>query len=58
MGLVLMFDTFEADGRDRFIEVKTTAYGKQVPFFVSQNEVMVPRITAIIPSIPCVSIPG
>ncbi|MBD1853339.1 DUF3883 domain-containing protein [Cyanobacteria bacterium FACHB-502] len=29
------------DGRDRFIEVKTTAYGKQVPFFVSQNEVMV-----------------
>lgn len=33
--------SFEADGRDRFIEVKTTAYGKQVPFFVSQNEVMV-----------------
>ena len=33
--------SFEADGRDRFIEVKTTAYGKQVPFFVSQNEVAV-----------------
>lgn len=33
--------SFEADGRDRLIEVKTTAYGKQVPFFVSQNEVIV-----------------
>ncbi len=33
--------SFEADGRDRFIEVKTTAYGKHVPFFISQNEVTV-----------------
>nr|WP_242033686.1 DUF3883 domain-containing protein [Phormidium sp. FACHB-592] len=33
--------SFEANGSDRFIEVKTTAYGKQVPFFVSQNEVTV-----------------
>lgn len=33
--------SFEADRRDRFIEVKTTAYGKQVPFFVSQNEIAV-----------------
>lgn len=33
--------SFDADGRDLFIEVKTTAYGKQVPFFVSRNEVMV-----------------
>jgi hypothetical protein len=33
--------SFDADGSDRFIEVKTTAYGKQTPFFVSRNEVAV-----------------
>lgn len=33
--------SFEAQGIDRFIEVKTTAYGKQTPFFVSRNEVSV-----------------
>lgn len=33
--------SFEADGTDRFIEVKTTTYGKQTPFFVSRNEVAV-----------------
>lgn len=33
---VLSFDT---DGRERFIEVKTTAFGKETPFFISQNEV-------------------
>nr|MDP9179550.1 DUF3883 domain-containing protein [Gemmatimonadota bacterium] len=33
--------SFEAGGRDRLIEVKTTAYGKQTPFFVSRNEVAV-----------------
>lgn len=33
--------SFEPDGTDRFIEVKTTAYGKQTPFFVSRNEVAV-----------------
>lgn len=42
--------SFEADGRDRFIEVKTTAYGRQVPFFVSQNEVVVSQNTPM----PCV----
>lgn len=31
--------SFEADGRERFIEVKTTAFGKETPFFVSRNEV-------------------
>jgi hypothetical protein len=31
--------SYEAQGTDRFIEVKTTAYGKQTPFFVSRNEV-------------------
>jgi Domain of unknown function (DUF3883) len=35
--------SFEAEGRDRLIEVKTTAYGKQTPFFVSRNEVAVSR---------------
>jgi hypothetical protein len=32
---VLSFDT---DGRERFIEVKTTAFGKETPFFISNNE--------------------
>lgn len=31
--------SFEPDGRERFIEVKTTAFGKETPFFISQNEV-------------------
>jgi len=31
--------SFEADGRERFVEVKTTAYVAETPFFVSQNEV-------------------
>jgi len=30
--------SFEANGSDRFIEVKTTKYGKHSPFFVSANE--------------------
>lgn len=35
--------SFDRDGSDRLIEVKTTAYGKQTPFFVSRNEVAVSR---------------
>lgn len=31
--------SFETDGSDRFIEVKTTRYGKDTPFFVSRNQV-------------------
>lgn len=31
--------SFEPDGRERFIEVKTTAFGKLTPFFISRNEV-------------------
>lgn len=31
--------SFETDGRERFIEVKTTAFGKETPFFISHNEV-------------------
>lgn len=30
--------SFEADGSDRFIEAKTTKYGKNTPFFVTPNE--------------------
>lgn len=30
--------SFETDGRERFIEVKTTAYIAETPFYVSQNE--------------------
>jgi hypothetical protein len=33
--------SFEVDGTDRFIEVKTTAYGKQTPFIISRNEIAV-----------------
>jgi hypothetical protein len=35
--------SFETNGRDRLIEVKTTAYGKQTPFFLSRNELRVSR---------------
>ncbi len=30
--------SFEETGKDRYIEVKTTKYGKQTPFFISSNE--------------------
>ena len=33
--------SFEEDGRDRLIEVKTTRFGQMTPFFVSRNEVAV-----------------
>jgi hypothetical protein len=31
--------SFEPDGRERFIEVKTTRFAKETPFFASRNEV-------------------
>jgi hypothetical protein len=31
--------SFEGTGKERFIEVKTTAFSKETPFFVSKNEV-------------------
>ncbi len=31
--------SYERDGTDRFIEVKTTRHGKRTPFFASRNEV-------------------
>lgn len=30
--------SFDASGKERFIEVKTTAFGKDTPFFVTRNE--------------------
>lgn len=33
--------SFEASGKERLIEVKTTRYGAQTPFFVSRNELAV-----------------
>lgn len=33
--------SFEPDGRERFIEVKTTAFGSMTPFFASAKEVSV-----------------
>lgn len=35
--------SFEPDGRERYIEVKTTAFGETTPFFVSANEVSFAR---------------
>jgi len=31
--------SFETDGTERLIEVKTTKYGRETPFFVTRNEV-------------------
>lgn len=33
--------SFEPDGRERLIEVKTTCFGASTPFFASRNEVTV-----------------
>lgn len=33
--------SFEENGRERLIEVKTRKYGKETPFFVTRNEVAV-----------------
>lgn len=37
-GLGYDIQSFEVDGTDRFIEVKTTGFGEKTPFFVSVNE--------------------
>ncbi len=38
--------SFEEDGRERLIEVKTTAFGELTPFYVSRNELERSRIDA------------
>ena len=35
--------SFESDGRERFIEVKTTGFGKEAPFWVTARELAVSR---------------
>ncbi len=40
-GLGFDIRSFDSNGKDRLIEVKTTAGGKQTPFYVSRNEVHV-----------------
>lgn len=35
--------SFEESGRERLVEVKTTAYGRETPFFVTRNELEVSR---------------
>jgi hypothetical protein len=42
-GLSYDIHSFEPDGRDRFIEVKTTGFGERTPFFVSANELRFAR---------------
>ena len=37
--------SFEADGREKLIEVKTTRFGEFTPFYVTRNEVQVSRDT-------------
>jgi hypothetical protein len=38
--------SFDADGRERFIEVKTTAFAKETPFFASSSELQFARSNA------------
>jgi hypothetical protein len=42
-GLGFDVRSFETSGADRLIEVKTTTYGKFIPFFVTRNELDVSR---------------
>ena len=35
--------SFSEDGTERLIEVKTTAFGKEVPFYVTSNELSLSR---------------
>jgi len=39
--------SFEANGRERLVEVKTTSYGAVTPFFVTRNEVEVSKLRDI-----------
>ena len=45
-GLGYDIRSFETDGSERFIEVKTTSFGERTPFFVSANEVRFARAHA------------
>lgn len=45
-GLGFDIRSFEPGGSDRLIEVKTTAFGRETPFFVTRNELSVSRRNA------------
>jgi hypothetical protein len=45
-GLGYDIRSFEVDGRERLIEVKTTAFGAMTPFFASANEVAKSEVLA------------
>ena len=45
-GLGYDIRSFEPDGADRLVEVKTTRFGIETPFFVSRNEVAVSEAKA------------
>jgi hypothetical protein len=36
--------SFDADGKERFIEVKTTRFGRDTPFFISRGELALSKI--------------
>ena len=38
--------SFQTSGQDRLIEVKTTKYGRETPFYVSRNEVHMSEVLA------------
>jgi hypothetical protein len=38
--------SFDANGRDKLIEVKTTSFGKETPFFITRSEVNLSRSKA------------
>ena len=38
--------SFDPNGRERLIEVKTTSFGKETPFFITRNEVELSRTHA------------
>ena len=38
------FWSFETDGQERFIEVKTTTFGRDTPFFVSGGELALSHV--------------
>lgn len=45
-GLGFDVRSYDETGSERFIEVKTTAWGKQTPFFISRNELEFSKIFA------------
>lgn len=38
--------SFDVSGKERFIEVKTTSFGKETPFFVSKNELALSKVAS------------